>query len=91
VLSWKTPSGKAFPMPVEVKVGDKIVTASMSDNTGRIKVGDTVPVIVDPASKILRRQPYLEDYAAWKKVTDDAKKAEEAKKAQAAKPVAKKK
>jgi hypothetical protein len=23
-------------------------------------VGDTVPVIVDPASKILRRQPYLE-------------------------------
>ncbi len=35
-------------MPVEVKVGDKIVTAPMTDNTGRIKVGDTVPVIVDP-------------------------------------------
>ncbi len=51
VLSWKTPSGKAFPMPVEVKVGNKIVTAPMTDNTGRIKVGDTVPVIVDPASK----------------------------------------
>ncbi|MBW8859589.1 MAG: M1 family peptidase, partial [Caulobacter sp.] len=78
VLSWKTPSGKAFPMPVEVKVGDKIVTAPMSDNTGRVKVGDAVPVIVDPASKILRRQPYLEEYAAWKKA-DDAKKADEAK------------
>jgi aminopeptidase N len=78
VLSWKTPSGKAFPMPVEVKVGDKIVTAPMSDNTGRVRVGDAVPVIVDPASKILRRQPYLEEYAAWKKA-DDAKKAEEAK------------
>lgn len=80
VLSWKTPSGKAFPMPVEVKVGDKIVTAPMTNDTGRIKVGDTVPVIVDPASKILRRQPYLEDYAVWKKAADDAaKKAEEAK------------
>jgi hypothetical protein len=65
-------------MPVEVKVGDKIVTAPMSDDTGRVKVGDAVPVIVDPASKILRRQPYLEEYAAWKKA-DDAKKAEEAK------------
>ncbi len=71
-------------MPVEVKVGDKIVTAPMSDNTGRIKVGDTVPVIVDPASKILRRQPYLEEYAAWKKA-DDAAKAAEAKKAEDAK------
>jgi aminopeptidase N len=81
VLSWKTPSGKAFPMPVEVKVGDKVVTAPMADGAGRIKVGAAVPVIVDPASKILRRQPYLEDYQAWKKVTDDAaKKAAEAKK-----------
>jgi aminopeptidase N len=85
VLSWKTPSGKAFPMPVEVKVGDKIVTAPMTDNTGRIKVGDAVPVIVDPASKILRRQPYLEEYAAWKKAADEA-----AKKAETAKPAKKK-
>ena len=75
VLSWKTPSGKPFPMPVEVKVGDKLVTLPMADGAGRIKVGDTVPVIVDPASKILRRQPYLEEYQAWKKVTDDAAKA----------------
>jgi hypothetical protein len=82
VLSWKTPSGKAFPMPVEVKVGDKIVTAPMADNTGRIKVGDTVPVIVDPASKILRRQPYLEDYRPGRRPQDDAAKAAEAKKAE---------
>jgi hypothetical protein len=53
-------------------------------------VGDAVPVIVDPASKILRRQPYLEDYAAWKKAADDAAKAAEAKKTEAAKPVKKK-
>jgi hypothetical protein len=84
--------GQAFPMPVEVKVGGKIVTLPMADNTGRVKVGDAVPVIVDPASKILRRQPYVEQWQAWKKAKDDAAKAEaEAKKkaeeaAKAAKP-----
>jgi hypothetical protein len=60
VLSWKTPKDKPFPMPVEVKVGGKIVTLPMADGTGRVTVGDTVPVIVDPASKVLRRQPYVE-------------------------------
>jgi aminopeptidase N len=86
VLSWKTPSGKAFPMPVEVKVGDKIVTVPMANSAGRIKVGQAIPVIVDPASKVLRRQPYLEEYQAWKKAKDEAaKKAADAKKAQEAK------
>ena len=79
VLSWKTPSGKAFPMPVEVKVGDKVVTVAMADGTGRIVVGDAAPVIVDPGSKVLRRQPYLERYQAWKKIKDDAAKVEAAK------------
>jgi aminopeptidase N len=84
LLSWKTPSGKPFPMPIEVKVGDRVVTAPMSDGAARIAVGDAIPVIVDPASKVLRRQPYIEDYQAWKKTKDDAAKAaEEAKKAAA--------
>jgi aminopeptidase N len=81
MLTWKAPNGKPFPMPVDVKVGDRIVTLPMADGTGRVSVGDTVPVIVDPASKILRRQPYLEAYQAWKKAQDEAAKAEaEAKK-----------
>jgi hypothetical protein len=58
----------------------------MADNDGRIKVGAAIPVIVDPGSKILRRQPYLEEYQAWKKAKDEAaKKAAEAKKAEDAK------
>ncbi|WP_454760732.1 M1 family metallopeptidase [Caulobacter segnis] len=81
VLKWKTPKDKPFPLPVEVKVGDKLVTVSMADGTGRVAVGDTAPVIVDPASKILRRQPYLEEYQVWNKAQEDAAKAEaEAKK-----------
>jgi len=74
VLAWKTPAGR-FPMPVEVKVGGKLVTLPMADGTGRVRVGDAVPVIVDPASKILRRQPYLEAYHAWKIAKDAADKA----------------
>jgi aminopeptidase N len=75
VLSWKTPKDKPFPMPIEVQVGYKIVTAPMTGGSGRITVGATVPVIVDPASKVLRRQPYLENYQAWKKAKDEADKA----------------
>lgn len=87
VLRWKTPKDKPFPMPVEVKVGDKIVTLPMADGTGRVAIGDTIPVIVDPASKVLRRQPYVEAFQAWKKAKDDAEKAaaEAKKKAEAEK------
>lgn len=81
VLKWKTPKGRPFPMPVDVKVGGKLVTLPMTDGVGRVSVGDAVPVIVDPASKVLRRQPYVEEFQAWKKAADDAAKAEaEAKK-----------
>ncbi|MBU4433358.1 MAG: M1 family peptidase, partial [Alphaproteobacteria bacterium] len=76
VLRWKTPDDKPFPMPVEVKVGDKIVTLTMAEGSGRARVGSISPVIIDPASKILRRQPYIEAYQAWKKAKDDAAKAE---------------
>lgn len=75
VLTWKAPKDKPFPMPIEVKVGDRVVTAAMSGGTDRITVGDAFPIIVDPASKVLRRQPYLETYHLWKKAKDEADKA----------------
>lgn len=75
LLTWKTPRDKPFPMPVEVKVGDRIVTAPMSGGAGRITVGAVTPVIIDPESKVLRRQPYLEAYQAWKKAKDEADRA----------------
>ncbi|ALL15307.1 M1 family metallopeptidase [Caulobacter henricii] len=86
VLSWKVPGNKPFPMPIEVKVGSQVVTLPMTGGTGRVPVGTVTPVIVDPASKILRRQPHVEAYQAWKKSKDEAAKAEaEAQKKAAAK------
>jgi hypothetical protein len=53
----------------------------MANGTGRVTIGDAIPVIVDPASKVLRRQPYIEQWQAWKKAKEDSAKAEaEAKK-----------
>lgn len=75
VLTWKTPKDKPFPMPVDVKVGHNVITVPMTGGAGRLTVGDAAPVIVDPASKVLRRQPYLESYQAWKKAKDEADKA----------------
>lgn len=84
VLQWKTPGDKPFPMPVEIKIGGKLVTLPMADGSGRVAVGDAVPVIVDPTSKILRRQPYVEAFQAWKQAADKAA-AEARKKAEAQK------
>jgi aminopeptidase N len=72
LLSWKTSGGKPFPMPVDVKIGDRLVTLPMTDGTGRVTVGEAAPVIVDPASKILRRQPYVEAYQVWRATADKA-------------------
>jgi len=76
ILRWKAPGDKPFPMPVEVRVGDRLVTLPMADGYGRARIGNAAPVIVDPASKILRRQPHVEAYQAWKKAKDDAARAE---------------
>jgi len=76
ILRWKAPGDRPFPMPVEVRIGDKLVTLPMADGSGRARIGNAAPVIVDPASKILRRQPHVEAYQAWKKAKDDAAKAE---------------
>ena len=75
ILRWKTPNDRPFPMPVEVKVGGQIVTLPMANGAGRLALGDATPVIIDPASKILRRQPHVEAFRAWQKARDDAAKA----------------
>jgi hypothetical protein len=91
VLSWKTPSGKAFPMPVEVKVGDKIVTAPMSrqhrpHQGGRHRAGDRRSGLQDPAPPALSgRLRGLEEGRGRRR-----QEGRDAKKAAAAKPAKKK-
>ena len=64
-LRWKTPSDLPFPMPVEVRVGERTVRLPMAGGTGAVAVPDGAHVVVDPWSRLLRRSVAMEQYQAW--------------------------
>ncbi|NQZ07105.1 MAG: M1 family metallopeptidase [Algicola sp.] len=64
-FSWKTGNDVAFDMPLEVKVGDNVVTLAMTGKQGSVSVGKGEAVTADPHSKILRDQPYIDNYRAF--------------------------
>jgi aminopeptidase N len=66
-LAWRTGDGKPFPLPVEVKVGDRIVTVPMTRGVGRVAAPEGVLVTLDPHSKLLRRDADIEAYQAYRK------------------------
>lgn len=70
-LRWKVPGDKPFPMPVEVRVNDKLQSLDLSSGSARVVALRNDIVIIDPASKILRELPHLE---AWR-ATQEPKKA----------------
>ena len=77
-LHWQVPHDKPFPMPVEVQVGDKLVTLPMADGNGSVDAPAGTLVIVDPRSKVLREMPHFSEFQQWKK-EQAAKKAKAAK------------
>jgi len=77
-LHWQVPHDKPFPMPVEVQVGDKLVTLPMTDGNGSVEASAGTLVIIDPHTKVLRDMPHFNEYQQWKK-EQAAKKAKAAK------------
>ena len=75
-LQWKLKDGGAFPMPLEVRVDDQVVTLPMTGGKGELRLPAHALVTVDPRARVLRDEPQIE---AWKA---DAK--ERAKKTKAA-------
>lgn len=61
-LRWKTPGDKPFPMPVEVRVDDRVVTVPMRDGTGRVELPAGATYTLDPHSKVLRELPHITAY-----------------------------
>ncbi len=53
-LTWKAPGGGAFPLPVEIRVGDEIRRVAMPRGTAVIQVPEKKGVEVDPRGWILR-------------------------------------
>jgi aminopeptidase N len=66
-LSWKTQGDKAFPMPVEVRVGGKVETVAMADGKGEITLPAGATWTLDPRSKLLRRAKHIEEFQAYEK------------------------
>ena len=66
-LEWKTGNGKPFPMPIEVSVDGRVTTVPMTGGHGSVTAPAGALVTIDPHSKVLRRDPALEAYAAYRK------------------------
>ena len=65
-LRWRAPGRGAFPMPVEVRVGDRIETVAMTGGSGTLAVPDGAHVVIDPAGKILRRSADIDALQTWR-------------------------
>ena len=53
-LTWAVPEGLDFPMPVDVRVGERVVRVELRDGTGQVEVGDA-DYAVDPDRWLLRK------------------------------------
>jgi aminopeptidase N len=69
-LRWKLKDGGAFPMPIEVRVNERIEKLPMTDGVGVVTVPAHAMVTIDPMSRVLRQQPWID---AWK-AADEKKK-----------------
>ncbi|TWI04580.1 peptidase M1-like protein [Luteimonas cucumeris] len=79
-LRWKAPAGKPFPMPVQVRVNGQDKTVPMKDGQGRLELPAGAVYVIDPHSKVLRAQPHIEEFQAFRKAEMEKKaKAEAAK------------
>jgi hypothetical protein len=64
-LAWKTAGNTPFPMPLDVRVGERIVTLPMADGHGTIALPPGATYTLDPHSKILRREARFEIYQRY--------------------------
>jgi len=71
-LTWKTAKDRPFPMPVDVRIGDRIETLPMTDGRGHVALPPDTTFTIDPHSKLLRHEPHID---AFQKYDDAQKKA----------------
>ncbi len=68
-LEWKGAAG-AFPMPVEVQVGDSLVKLDMANGKGEVALPAGAHVVIDPWARILKRSAAVEAMMAAVKESD---------------------
>jgi len=66
-LHWKLKDGGAFPMPVEVRVGDRVERLAMADGKGELTVPAGTLYTIDPRSRVLRLEAHIDEWQADEK------------------------
>jgi aminopeptidase N len=64
-LAWTTAGRAPFPMPLEVRVGERVVTVPMTDGRGSVVLPAGATYTLDPHSKILRREERFEAFQRY--------------------------
>ena len=82
-LRWKTQGDTLFPLPVQVRVGDRIVDVAMTGGVGRVDLPAGATYTLDPHSRVLRDLPHIAEFQ--KDTAERAKAAMEKAKAESAK------
>lgn len=59
-LVWKAPGNRPFPLPVEVEVDGKVTRLAMTGGRDTLAVPEGAHVVIDPMSRILKREPAIE-------------------------------
>lgn len=83
VLRWKAAGDKAFPLPVQVRVGDKVFDVAMTGGRGHVDLPAGESFTLDPHSRVLRELPHIAEFQ--KDVADRAKSAAEKAKSETSK------
>ena len=61
-LHWKTAGDKPFPMPVQVRVGDKVLDVAMTGGRGHLDLPAGATYTLDPHSRVLRELPHIAEF-----------------------------
>ncbi len=65
-LRWITPDNLPFPMPVDVRIGERLVTLPMTNGSGEAPAAERVPITLDPQSKILMQSDAIDRFREWR-------------------------
>lgn len=63
-LKWKLPDDSEFPLPLQVRVNDKIVSLPMAHGVGKVSLPPNATYTIDPGARVLKHEPHLDIWVA---------------------------
>ena len=63
-LKWQLPDASIFPLPVEVRVNQRVIKLAMDKGQGEISLPAHATYTIDPGAKLLRHEPQIDVWSA---------------------------